>query len=247
MLSLALSPKEKIIAAATAEDDIACLEVSAGEARWKLAGHDGGVNAVAFLGGNTLASAGEDGRVRTWNIAKQQEQQAHVVAEQGADRCSSGTGMGHRAAAAAAHAAFAVAASSPHCAHLHLARSLAARLQRACGHPERAAAGACQAAWPQRATARPAHSRQPLSPPRTPSGHTVSRLAATPDGKRFAAAAGSLVTLYTEGGAASRVLPPLPGTVESLKFDRHGNLLASYYGGVTYYDLRRSEKEGQVR
>lgn len=50
VLALALSPKEKIIAAATVEDEIACLEVSAGEARWKLSGHDGGVNALAFLG-----------------------------------------------------------------------------------------------------------------------------------------------------------------------------------------------------
>lgn len=55
------------------------------------------------------------------------------------------------------------------------------------------------------------------------------------------------MTLFEGGGATGRVLPALAGTVESLKFDGHGNLLASYYGGVTYYDFRRTEEEHQVR
>ena len=86
VLALALSPKEKIIAAATVEDEISCLEVQQGEERWRLAGHSGGVNRVAFLGGNTLASVGEDGKCRIWNIAKKSCTHELAVEEEGADR-----------------------------------------------------------------------------------------------------------------------------------------------------------------
>eukprot|EP00887_Chlorella_sp_A99_P001420 scaffold8.g1420.t1 len=176
VLALALSPKGKILAAGSCEDEIVCIEVEGGQPRWRLAGHAGGVNALAFLGGNTLASAGEDGAARVWSIARQACTHALEVDAEGADRRA------------------------------------------------RAAAGL-----------------------RT--GYSVSHLAASADGARFAAAAGALVTLFGAAGGAApparRVLPPLPGTVESLRFDRHGNLLASYYGGLTYWDLRRSEAEGQ--
>lgn len=88
---------------------------------------------------------------------------------------------------------------------------------------------------------------------RLPTGFSVSCLAASADGSRLAAAAGSAVTLYTLPGAgqgagaapAARPLPPLSGPVESLRFDCHGSLLASFYGGIVYWDLRRPEEEGQ--
>ena len=80
---------------------------------------------------------------------------------------------------------------------------------------------------------------------------SVAHLAVSPDGLRFAAAAGSSVRLFTlppgQPGAAPEVekYPPLPSTVESLRMDAGGNLLASYYGGVTLWDLRQSKEEKQ--
>lgn len=91
-VSLSLSPKGKILAVATVDDDIAVLDVGTGEVKWRLAGHAGGTNRVAFLGGNTLLSCGEDGKVKVWNVGRQALLQELDVAGEGADRCAGGCG-----------------------------------------------------------------------------------------------------------------------------------------------------------
>ncbi|KAL4457845.1 hypothetical protein ABPG75_012710 [Micractinium tetrahymenae] len=83
---------------------------------------------------------------------------------------------------------------------------------------------------------------------RTRGGHSVNHLAAAPGGKAFACAAGRLVTIFTLGASAQaapskKVLGPMESTVESLRFDRHGNLLATYNGGVSYWRFDRTEEE----
>ena len=99
-IALALSPKEQLVAVGTVEDEICLLDVTTGEVKFRLAGHDGepgaqltrgaplvspsvalaamdsilvagGTNAVAFLSGNTLVSTGEDGKTRVWNVGRQ--------------------------------------------------------------------------------------------------------------------------------------------------------------------------------
>lgn len=77
---------------------------------------------------------------------------------------------------------------------------------------------------------------------RTGSGHSVTHLTVAPDGKAFACSAGKLITIFRLGGSpqeapAKRVLGPMESTVESLRYDRGGNLLATYNGGVSYWQL----------
>lgn len=66
--ALALTPKGKLAAAATLDDAIVVVDTETGEEKSRLSGHVGGTNALAFLSGSVLASAGEDGTVRLWNI-----------------------------------------------------------------------------------------------------------------------------------------------------------------------------------
>ena len=77
-------------------------------------------------------------------------------------------------------------------------------------------------------------------PCRSPSGFSVSHLAVAPDGSSFAVAAGKSVVRFTldaqQGPSAEpkrKAFPPLASTVEALRFDRQGNLMAAYYGGTT--------------
>lgn len=66
-----LAPRPPAAQVGTCESEIHVLDVGSGEVRFRLAGHEGGTNALAFLGGNTLASVGEDGRARLWNVGRQ--------------------------------------------------------------------------------------------------------------------------------------------------------------------------------
>ncbi|PRW55973.1 WD40 subgroup [Chlorella sorokiniana] len=82
-------------------------------------------------------------------------------------------------------------------------------------------------------------------------GHCVNHLTIAPGAKSFACAAGRLVTIFTLGSTAQqppskRVLGPLESTVESLRFDRRGNLLATYNNGVSYWDFTRSQDEQEL-
>jgi WD40 repeat protein len=62
------------------------LDVGSGKVAHTLAGHDGGTNGLAFLSGNSLASVGEDGRARLWNVARATCLHELAVDAEGADR-----------------------------------------------------------------------------------------------------------------------------------------------------------------
>jgi WD40 repeat protein len=169
-----ISPRHKLVAACTVEDEITVVDASSGEVKFTLAGHRGGTACVAFLGGATLASCGEDGTARVWNLAH-----STCVAElsvEGADA------------------------------------------------------------------------------DRSPAGCSVSHLAVAPGGRAFAVASGRSIVQFTVGGEGAsaaaprrRDLPPLPSTVEALRFDACGNLLAAYNGGCTLWKMAtRTEDEKQA-
>lgn len=176
VLHMALSPRGKLVAVATAEDEILVVDVDSGEIKFRLAGHRGGTNAVAFLSGATLASCGEDGRARIWNIPRGSCLVELLIEGVDADR--------------------------------------------------------------------------------SPFGHSVPHLAVPPGAApaSFAVASGKTVKLFTvSGGSASfgspvcRLFDPLPSTVESMRFDSNGNLLCSYNGGVTAWNLvSRMQEEKQA-
>ncbi|KAI7840354.1 hypothetical protein COHA_005900 [Chlorella ohadii] len=170
-VALALSPKQQLIAVATVDDSIQLLDVASGKVAHMLGGHSGGTNGLAFLSGNSLASVGEDGCARLWNVARGSCLHELAVDAEGADRAGQ---------------------------------------------------------W----------------------GHSVNHLTVAPGAKSFACAAGRLVTIFTLGSSAQqapskRVLGPLESTIESLRFDRRGNLLATYNNGVSYWDFTRTLDEKQ--
>ena len=97
VLCVALSAKERLLACGTAEDAIAVLDVDTGAVKFTLAGHHGGTTCLAWLGGNTLVSCGEDGCARVWSVARQACVHTLEVPGEGADRCGcvGGQGGGH--------------------------------------------------------------------------------------------------------------------------------------------------------
>lgn len=173
--SLTITPKGKLVAAATVDDKISVIDTETGELKTTLPGHAGGTNAVEFLSGVSLASCGEDGKARIWNIAR-----STCIAELEVDG---------------------------------------------------------------------------VDADRTPDGQSITHLTVAPRGQAFAVAAGRTVIQFTIGGIAGatltrpvrRTFPPLPSTVEALRYDAHsGNLLAAYNGGVTAWDMHRSEDSKQA-
>ncbi|KAI3436773.1 hypothetical protein D9Q98_006185 [Chlorella vulgaris] len=167
-VAMSLSPKGQLLAVATVDDSIPVLDVASGKVAHTLAGHSGGTNGVAFLSGNCLASVGEDGTARVWNLARATCLHELTVDAEGADR--------------------------------------------------------------------------------TGRGHSVNHLTVAPGAAAFACAAGKLISVYRLGATpqqatTKRVLGPVEGTVESLRYDRRGNLLATYNGGVTYWDFRKDEQQ----
>jgi WD40 repeat protein len=97
--SLTLTPKGKLAAAATIEEAITILDTDTGKIRFALSGHAGGTNAVEFLSGTVLASCGEDGKVKLWNIAKQTLIKEFTIDGVDADGSSRGRSVGHLAIA----------------------------------------------------------------------------------------------------------------------------------------------------
>ena len=67
---------------------LAVLDVASGKVAHTLAGHSGGTNGLAFLSGNSLASVGEDGCARLWNVARGSCLHELAVDAEGADRCA---------------------------------------------------------------------------------------------------------------------------------------------------------------
>ena len=93
--SLSLTPKGKIAAAATIEDAITILDTETGKVKFTLPGHSGGTNVVEFLSGTVLASCGEDGKVKLWNIAKETLIKEYTIDGVDADGSSRGRSVGH--------------------------------------------------------------------------------------------------------------------------------------------------------
>ncbi|PSC71527.1 WD-40 repeat [Micractinium conductrix] len=170
-VALALSPKGQLLAVGTVDDAISVLDVSSGKVAHSLPGHKGGTNRLTFLGGNSLASVGEDGTARIWNVARGTCVHELSVDAEGADRVRGGCSVNH--------------------------------------------------------------------------------LTVAPGSKSFACAAGSLVSVFTLGDSAAapptkRVLGPLPSTVEHLRYDRAGNLLACYNGGCSMIVADRKAEQDEL-
>ncbi len=59
----------------------------------------------------------------------------------------------------------------------------------------------------------------------------------------------SMVGCFLEAGIGKPVIkhyPPLPSTVEAVRFDANGNILVAYNGGVTMWDMSRSVEDLQA-
>lgn len=97
--SVSLTPKGKLAAAATIEDAITILDTETGKIKCTLPGHAGGTNAVEFLSGTVLASCGEDGKVKLWNIAKETCITEFKIDGVDADGNARGRSVGHLAVA----------------------------------------------------------------------------------------------------------------------------------------------------
>lgn len=69
--ALSITPKGKLLAAGTMDNEIAVIDAGSGQLKFCLSGHKGGTNCVAFLNGAILISCGEDGTAKVWNIAHQ--------------------------------------------------------------------------------------------------------------------------------------------------------------------------------
>lgn len=67
-LCLALSQDLQLLAAGTCEPGIPVLDFSL-QLQRTLAGHEGGVNSLAFAKGGKLVSAGEDGHAAVWDAS----------------------------------------------------------------------------------------------------------------------------------------------------------------------------------
>lgn len=297
---MGLSPKGQLLAVGTVDDAIPVLDVASGKVAHTLAGHDGGTNGLAFLSGNSLASVGEDGSARVWNVARAACLHQLPVDADGADRWAGGCG-----APACGCAACRLSGGQPG-AGLPCLASAASR-----GQARRGVAAAGWGCGQGSAVVHHLHLTPHWSPAavrcRTGSGHSVGHLTGAPGAKSFACSAGRLVTIFTLGASpqqqpSRRVLGPLDSTVggagreqgerrhaagslgrmlclgrtfayvhgqgcarpachtacqartwltaarsqvESLRFDRRGNLLATYNGGVSYWNFERREEDKQ--
>lgn len=168
--SMSLSPKGTLLIATTVDDEILILDTATGETKFTLAGHKGGTNKAAFVTGVIVASCGEDGRLKIWNVAHQTCVAEVVIDGVDADR--------------------------------------------------------------------------------SPYGHSVNGLSLSPDGKMIVVCSGkSVIGCSIRDGPSApkvKVYPPLPSTVEMVRCDTNGNMLASYNGGVTLWDMSRSEADLQA-
>src|SRR6185295_12290831 len=72
--SVTFSPDGKLLATASAGNDVRLWELPSGKLRTTLKGHIQSVIAVSFSpDGKTLATGGMDGKVKLWNVATHQE------------------------------------------------------------------------------------------------------------------------------------------------------------------------------
>ena len=71
VIDLAWSPDGALLAAASAAGPITVFATADGARRHELPGHDPGANAIAFAS-NLLASAGQDGSVKFWDLSNGQ-------------------------------------------------------------------------------------------------------------------------------------------------------------------------------
>lgn len=69
VIDLAWSPDGAQLAAGSAAGGVSLFDAEKGEARRSLAGHHDGLNCVAWLSDSMLATGGQDGAVRLWNVA----------------------------------------------------------------------------------------------------------------------------------------------------------------------------------
>ncbi|MFO0823967.1 MAG: WD40 repeat domain-containing protein [Gemmataceae bacterium] len=68
VISLAWSPESRLVAAATVDGPTTVLDAETGATRQTLAGHESGTTAVAWVDEGTVATTGQDGCVRLWDV-----------------------------------------------------------------------------------------------------------------------------------------------------------------------------------
>ena len=76
VISLAWSPDGKQLAAAAVSGPVAVIDAGSGVVRHMLPGHGFGTTSVVWADDATVASAGQDGRVRLWGAATGAERAA---------------------------------------------------------------------------------------------------------------------------------------------------------------------------
>ena len=67
VIALAWSPDNRLVAAAATTGSIAILDAASGAVRHMMPGHSFGTTSIAWADASTVASAGQDGRIRLWD------------------------------------------------------------------------------------------------------------------------------------------------------------------------------------
>ncbi len=82
---LAWSPARSLLAAASIDGPIHVLDVATGQVKYALAGHRNATASIAWRPGDegTLASAGQDGKVRLWKLVGEQAEAVELAAGAG--------------------------------------------------------------------------------------------------------------------------------------------------------------------
>ena len=100
IVALAWSPDDRLVAAGVASGPVAILDTGTGEIKHLLSGHGFGTTSIAWTDEGTVATAGQDGRVRHWDAATGAELRCLDAGAMWVERLSVSPGGKYLAAAA---------------------------------------------------------------------------------------------------------------------------------------------------